>query len=193
MPMSENTRDERKQLSIKETVEKLSSGNNQIILKKLSELKSTGNAAILPFILDLLLNNDSDLITREVLTFIGQLKDPKCVPIIVQYITFKKTGKYLAGLISECWQSGLDFSQYLAVFAESFIEEDYQVALESFTVIEEMLWKTAPESIDVCRNYLLDRQDKITGDKELLFKELMKVIDGGRTKNAEDYPDFFEK
>jgi len=191
--MSEDTRDERKQLLLKETIEKLSSGNDQIIIKKLSELKSTGNVVILPLILDLLLKNKSEIIAKEVLTFIGQLKDQKCVPVIVQYITFKKTGKYLADLISECWQSGLDFSQHLTIFAESFIEGDYQVALESFTVIEEMLWKTTPDSIDACRRYLLDRKDKIKSDKELLFKELMKVIDSGTTKNAEDYPEFFEK
>jgi hypothetical protein len=65
--------------------------------------------------------------------------------------------------------------------------------LESFTVIEEMLWKTTPESIDACRRNLLDRKEHIQSDKELLFKELIKVIDSGKTKDAEDYPDFFEK
>jgi hypothetical protein len=191
--MSENTREERKQALLKVTAEKLASTDNRIVLKKLSELKSTGNAVILPLILDLLKKNKSDIVAKEVLTFIGQLKDQKCVPVIVQYINQEKTGKYLADLISECWQSGLDFSQHLAIFAETFILGDYQVALESFTVIEEMLWKTTPDSIDNCRRNLLDRKDQIQSDKELLFKELIKVIDSGKTKNAEDYPDFFEK
>ena len=40
-------------------------------------------------------------------------------------------------LVSSCWQSGLDYSEYSADMAEVFLRSDYVTALECLTVIEE--------------------------------------------------------
>jgi hypothetical protein len=178
---------------ISEVAEKLASTNETIVLKKLHSLKSTGNAKILPLVLDLLTTSKSEIIISEVITMMGQLKDPKCTPVIVEYIQGKKVGEYLSDLIASCWQSGLDFSQYLAAFAECFITGNYQVALESFTVIEEMLINSDKKLIEDCRTYLLDQEKNIDPEKKLLFKELIKVIENGTSQNVEDYPEFFER
>ncbi len=191
--MKENIKKEVAQKLFKDASEKLSSSNSTIVLKKLNELKSTGNVSILSLILDLLSTSNSEAIKREVLIFVGQLKDQNCVPIVVEYIQSGKAGKDRAGLISACWQSGLDFSKYLTVFADDFITGDYQIALESFTVIEEMLWQTTNEMIQDCRQYLIDRQGKLQTEKQLLFKELIKVLDEGISHNAEDFPEFYGK
>jgi hypothetical protein len=190
--MSENKKKESELRLFKDAEEKLSSANVSVVIRKLHELKTSGNAAILPLVLDLLISNQSKAVNDEVLVFIGQLKDQKCVPVLVEYINIKKAGLLLGDLISECWQSGLDFSQYLNVFADNFITGDYQVALEAFTVIEEMLWKSTLDAVTDCRKYLLDRKDEIHDEKKSLFTELIKVLDKGTSQNAEDYPEFFE-
>jgi hypothetical protein len=176
-----------------ETAKKLESADIRIVIRTLHELKSTGNAIILPLVLDLFVKNKSEAVIQEVLILIGQLKDQKSVPELIKYVNHKKAGKHLADLISQCWQCGLDFGQYLKVFADTFLTGDYQVALESFTVIEEMLWRSTPEMIEDCRNYLIQGKDKINKDNELLFKELLKVIESGNSQNAEDFPEIFEK
>jgi hypothetical protein len=191
--MSNKRISESEQRYYTETAKKLESEDIRIVIKTLHELKSTGNAIIMPLILDLLAKNNLDAVNQEVLIFIGQLKDQKSVPELIKYVNYKKAGKHLADLISQCWQCGLDFSPYLTIFADNFLTGDYKVALESFTVIEEMLWRSTPEMIIDCQNYLLKGKDKINKDKELLYKELLKVIESGNSQNAEDFPEFFDK
>ncbi|MCK7536379.1 MAG: hypothetical protein MZV63_38065 [Marinilabiliales bacterium] len=42
-----------------------------------------------------------------------------------------------AMLVSSCWQSGLDYSDYSADFAKVFLKGDYATSIECITVIEE--------------------------------------------------------
>ena len=40
-------------------------------------------------------------------------------------------------LVSSCWQSGLNYSEYSTDLAEVFLKGDYVTAIECLTVIEE--------------------------------------------------------
>jgi hypothetical protein len=42
-------------------------------------------------------------------------------------------------LISSCWQSGLNYSEYSADLAKVFLNGDYITAIECLTVIEESI------------------------------------------------------
>jgi hypothetical protein len=158
---------------------------------KIDEIKSTGKPAILPYLLDLLNSDCPETIKQDVLLLTGDLKNQSCVQILVDYITNRKVGDHLNQLIAACWQSSLDFSNYLEAFAECFVREDYQTALEAFTVIEEMLWRTKASLLLSCREYLLGKSSEIAGEKEALFKELLKILDEGRTASSEEFPDLY--
>jgi hypothetical protein len=186
-----DTRKEQEKRFILETKSALTSKNNKQILVKLQDLKANGNVAVFPYIMDLLVDDTSEEITTEVLHMISDLKDQKCVPVIVEYIEKKKVGTYLADVVSSCWQSQLDFSAYLNSFAVCFVQGDYQIALESFTVIEEMLWKSSDKQIYSCKKVLADSEALITEEKIPLYHELLKVLDEGISKNPENYPDFY--
>ena len=177
---------------ILETKATLKSNDNKRILTKLRELKVSGNENILPFILDLLEISNSEDIIKEVLNFIRDLKDQKCVPVIIKYIDNRKVGDQLGEIISSCWQSRLDFHEYLNSFATCFLHGDYQTSLEAFTLIEEMLWKSTDKQIQSCRKVLLDNEREISEEKKPLYNELIKVLDEGRSANSELYPDIYE-
>jgi hypothetical protein len=81
-------------------------------------------------------------------------------------------------MVAGCWQSGLDFSKYLRVFAGLFIQSDYKTALEAFTVIEESLVNADQQIIQDCIHYLKDAECMVSDDKLPLFKELRKVVEG---------------
>jgi hypothetical protein len=177
---------------ILETKIALRSKNDKQIIAKLRELKEIGNVNIFPFILELLESSNSADIIEEVLGIIRDLRDQRCVPVIVEYIEKNKTGVHLGGVISSCWQSRLDFHAYLNSFATPFIYGDYQTALEAFTVIEEMLWKSSDSQIMACRNILVENSHVITAEKKPLYHELIKVLDEGKSNNADNYPDLYE-
>ncbi|MBN1597763.1 MAG: hypothetical protein JW894_05675 [Bacteroidales bacterium] len=166
-----------------ETKYSLSSKIDNIVLAKLRELKSSGNVSILPLILDLIADSKSEIVRSEVLSFISDLKDEKSVPVIINYIDNNKCGEHLSELIASCWQSRLNYSKYLISFARCFVNGEYQTALESFTVIEETLWQSSVKAIEDCKKYLMDRIDEIGQIKKPLYKELIKILEEGKSKN----------
>ncbi len=179
---------------ILETRAVLQSGQVRAILGKLKELKSTGHAIILPYILDLLLPSAAEEdIAKEVLQLLCDLKEQDCAPVIAGYIREKDFGENLAGVLSSCWQSRLNFAEHLPVFVECFIKGDYQESLEAFTVVEEMLWQTKAETVEICRKMLVEAENTITKEKHPLFLELIKVLDSGESANREDYPDVYQR
>lgn len=176
---------------IVETRIALSSENENEVLTKLHQLKSDGKVSILPCILDLFQQSGSEIVKQEVIHFISDLNDQECASVIIEYINNDKLGDYLGDVIASCWQSGLDYSRYLKTFAKCFVIGDYKIALESFTVIEEMLWKTPANSIGDCRSFILGFISEISDEKKPLFDALLKVLDEGRSHNADDFPDIY--
>jgi hypothetical protein len=174
-----------------ETRQALQSHDYKKVHLKIEELKSTGKVSILPFLLDLLDSDCPELIKNDVIVLAGDLKYQGGVPVIVEYIRNRKAGIYLSQLIASCWQSSLDFSHDLEVFTDCFIVEDYQTALESFTVIEEMLWRAESQLVDSCKQMLMERINEVAPDKMTLYNELIKILEKSRTASAEDYPDLY--
>lgn len=50
-------------------------------------------------------------------------------------------------LLAACWESGLDFSEHFKFFAGLVLEHTFEVALEAFTVIQQMESDPAPEDV----------------------------------------------
>lgn len=158
---------------------KLNAGSTNGIITTLKELHKSGNPSILPLVLNLLETNTNENIINEVYILLGELKDNKAVPAIVNFISEHPSNKHLAKVISCCWLSGLNFSADLPIFIKSFIEGSYEVALESFTVIEEMIWQTSIDKVKACRISLDNMMEEISDEKKPLFNELLKALDEG--------------
>ena len=161
---------------IAETKAALTSADNRIILAKIKELKTTGQVNILSFILELLKSKYPAEIHNEVFCLVSDMRYQQGVPIVMEYIEQLRGSESLAQLISACWQSQLDYSNYLEIFADCFISGSYQDAIESFTVIEEMLMRSNDTKIKNCRTYLSSRKSEVNNEKIPLFRELIKIL-----------------
>ena len=137
--MEDQTKKARETIIIKEIELKLNSGNYKVVLAELRKLRTAGKPLVLPYILNLLNTSQDEEIIKEVVNFLAILKDQKSVPAIAEYLS-NHLNLNLSKIIATCWQNGLDYSNYLNVFADCFVKGNYEQSLESFTVIEEMLW-----------------------------------------------------
>lgn len=189
--MDDKIRKERALKFYKETELKLKASSASGVIKTIRELHKTGNPSVMPLIFDLLESTHDENAVKEILILLGELKDNKTIVPISAYISKRPSGKHLAKVIATCWQSGLDFSSQIHVFADCFIEGNYEVALESFTVIEEMLWRTPIDKINTCRKTLADRINEIPEEKKTLYKELVKILDQGVSINHDEFPDLY--
>jgi hypothetical protein len=70
--------------------------------------------------------------------------------LLVTMLGMKEYRKYRKELAAACWESGLDFSPYLAAFTGILADQtlDNETQLELLTVIEEMQGPFLPETVE---------------------------------------------
>ncbi len=187
--MAQKKQTEEEKRFVLETKASLASDNEERVIAKLHELKSSGKACLFPSILGLLEQSRSKSVKQEVILLISNIKDQKCVPFIVDFIKKDVHNDWTSRVISVCWQSRLDYSNDLNTFIHCFVSGDYQVALESFTVIEEMLLRANLKSIRKSKKLLVDGISKINAEKKTLYNELIKVLDQGISNSQAENSD----
>jgi hypothetical protein len=160
-----------------ELLNRLNSSNYFVIVEALREIKEYGTINIIPHLFDLINENTPDIIKKDILRLICDIKEQSAAPLMVEAITKRDFGNYTSEVVATFWQSRLDFSSYLPTFIRIFIKEDYQTALEAFTVVEGSVSKISDKMQQECINILKSSVNLISSDKKPLFRELIKVIE----------------
>jgi hypothetical protein len=116
----------------------LFSANTETVIATLNTLKEKGNNAYLPLLFDLLNSNPEDEIEQEIIFILYNLKIKDAVPVMVEALQNPKYLPIRKKLTAACWENGLDYKNYLPVFVDLVINEDWETGFEAFTVIENM-------------------------------------------------------
>jgi HEAT repeat protein len=156
------------------TLERSDPANMMIALY---EIRNSGSVGILPQLFKLINKDTDSQIRNEIVRMLSEIKTQEAVPVIAESLKNHDYGDYMNTLVAACWQSGLDFSKHLSVFAGLFIQSDYKTALEAFTVIEESLDNASEAEIYECIRFLKDAECMVTDEKMPLFLELRKVVE----------------
>lgn len=160
-----------------ELLNRLNSSNYFVIIEALREIKEYGTIKIIPHLFDLINENTPDIIKKDILRLICDIKEQSAAPVLVKALSKRNFGNDTSEVVATFWQSRLDFSNYLPTFIRIFIKEDYQTALEAFTVVEGSVSKITSEMQQECIDILKSSVNLISSDKKPLFHELIKVIE----------------
>jgi D-tyrosyl-tRNA(Tyr) deacylase len=160
-----------------EIKKKFDTDNDAEIAATLKEIRVNGQALIIPLMLEVLEKTNYDNIREEILSILGQLKDKNSVQYIVEALAAGTVKKYRKEFITTCWQSGLDYSEHITLFAKEFVIGDYVTSIEAFTVIEEWIIESSPDKIVECKKFLIDAVSKIDNEKKPLYVELVKLVE----------------
>ncbi len=68
--------------------------------------------------------------------FFNDMKERSGRAEVIESLKSVKNPSSRAMLVSSCWQSGLDYSDYSAALADTFMTGDYLTSLECFTALE---------------------------------------------------------
>jgi hypothetical protein len=164
----------------------LKSKDKKIVRTKIMQIKTKGNANLLPFVLNLLKSGTDEDVKNDILEMLSDLKEQACAPVIADFIHNNPSNSIINEVLASCWQSGLDYSDHLDIFACCFISGTYQTALESFTVIEEMAGKSTKTAVLNCRKLFLSRMAEISAEKKPLLHELLLILEKRPDVNMED-------
>ncbi|MEE9462785.1 MAG: hypothetical protein V3V53_13185 [Bacteroidales bacterium] len=152
------------------------STDDNLVLKTLHKLSKAGNLIYVPDLLKLLSQTRNELIEKELIRFLANIKKQDVVPLVVAGLKEPGRKSARAGILSVIWQSGLDYSKHMDLFIQLFLEGDYLVALESFTVIEQSIVHLSDQEIEEKRYNLLNVMDKVSEDKKPLARELVNLL-----------------
>ena len=157
--------------------EALESPDPDQAIQAIYEIRNSGSIKMLPVLFQMLKKETPMIIRSEILKLLGDLKTQDAVPVIASSLENMDFGEQLPGFVAACWQSGLDFSGHLHVFAKLFINSDYLTSLEAFTVLEESFPNATDEARADCIRFLRHSENLVIDDKLALFRELRKVIE----------------
>lgn len=104
-------------------------------LKAIADAYDYGDAAIVKALFELLKTTTDEEILDASFEFLFQVKDPLCAPVYAEYMLLTK-GELRKEIIAACWQSGMDFKNYIPHFVTMAIVTDFETAFEAITVIE---------------------------------------------------------
>lgn len=154
----------------------LKSDNPEIVLQTIAEIRESGDSSLFSGLLDLLHNIDIQEIRKHILTLFSELKSTDTIPLMMEAIQNKKYAGELKELLTCCWQNGLNYSQYLPVFIDLVINEEFLVSFEAFTVIENMYGKMNEVLVAQQVTKLNNSLKSANEQKRYLLKELTSII-----------------
>jgi len=160
----------------KEILSNLKSTDPEFILETIDKIRESGNHFILAGVIDLLHETELPEIKKSVLNLLSELKNKESVPIFIEAIKNEKYAAVRKELVACCWQNGLTYNEYLPVFIDLVIQEEFQVAFEAFTVIENMVGRIEDEIIEKEIVKVKDALTNATEQKAYLLNGLLAIV-----------------
>jgi hypothetical protein len=120
--------------------------------------------------------NENPSVKKAIEQFMNDLKDQSVCGEVIDEIKKPLNQNTLSMLVSSCWQSGLDYSEYSAELAEVFMKGDYFTALECLTVIEESSNDLSKSKKEEIIKMIISYPPDPDKEKSVLTNELLSIL-----------------
>jgi hypothetical protein len=121
-------------------------------------------------------SNDKSLM-KTIEEFFNDIKDKSVRPEIIAEIRKPWKPDTISMLVASCWQSGLDYADYLPDMARAFLKADYATAIECMTVIEESIQKSTRTRKDEIITLIMESPLAFMNEKNVLVHELIAILE----------------
>lgn len=152
------------------------SASSQSVISALNTIKEKGNTGYLPLLFNLLKSNPEEEIETQIVFILNNLKTKNAVTVLAEAIQNPDYKSIRKILTMACWQNGLDFKEYLPVFVEMVINEEWELGFEAFTVIENMENYPNHEIINLTENKIHKALKDAGEQKKYFLHEILKLI-----------------
>lgn len=125
------------------------------------------------FLFDLLNSSPEPEIETEIKNLLGSVKDKESVNSFMRAIENDKYKSIRKEILTACWQNGLDFSAFLPVFIDFIIREDWEIAFEAFTVIDNLEYLPGAEIIIISIAKINEALPTATNQNKYFLNEIL--------------------
>jgi hypothetical protein len=115
-------------------------------------------------------------IKAKIAGIFANLKDKDSVPLLIEAIQNQKYAPELKLLVSGCWENGLNYTNYLSLFVDLLIRQDFPVAFEAYTVITNMETTIDQAKIDTEIEKLDQAMHTTTDEKKALMLDVIDFL-----------------
>ncbi len=168
----------RSDVRLKELSAILNKNNSPIITESIEELRLEnpfeGAIGLLTAYFD---KTEEHSIRNSISGFLNDLKDPTVCQEVINEIAKPLKPDTISMLVSSCWQSGLNYSEFAMDLAKTFVKSDYITAIECLTVIEESVTDLSRERKDEVIKLIEDSSSEIPDDIKTLKAELLLILE----------------
>ena len=162
---------------IKLLVKRLQSDNTKDVLFAINQIRNSGDPKIIFNLLDLLITNQQKDINQAIIGLLNELKNQACAAEIIEALKNDKYNPIQKELLTSCWHSGLDYSNYLDFFVGIVISNDFLISFEAYTIIETFEKDYDILLIDTLIHDLRNNINEMTEEKRSLVNELIKLLE----------------
>ena len=156
--------------------ENLLSTQPGIVISAINSVKEKGNKLYIQLLFDLLISNPEKEITGEINKLLSTVKDAETRESFIEAITNKKYKSVRKLILTACWQNGLDFSNYLPVFVDVIINDDWENAFEAFTIIDNMESLPEQKTVKEATIKIEAAMENATEQKAYFLQEILAKI-----------------
>lgn len=154
----------------------LFSTNPEKVVAAVHRIKEIGNKKYLPILLDVLLSHPEEEVEKEIRNVLDTVKLKDTVPVFIDALLNEKYAPVKKILLTACWQNGLDFSNYLPVFIDIVIADDWETSFEAFTVIDNMENTPDPETLEISLTKINKALETSTGNNKYFLQEILTKL-----------------
>ncbi len=155
----------------------LNSEEIEVVKDALEKISETGNRFYLPLLFDLLNTMPEHEVEVEIIKLIGSVKNKDSVNTFMRAVEDEKYTSIRKKLIAACWQNGLDFSNFIPVFIDIIIHDDWETAFEAFTLIDNLEYLPGEEIINITKLNIKEAFPAANEQKRYFLTEIEKKFE----------------
>jgi hypothetical protein len=156
--------------------ENLFSTQTGVVISAINSIKEKGNKLYIPMLFDLLNSNPEKEITDEINKLLSTVKDKETAESFINAVGDEKYKSIRKEILTTCWQNGLDFSNYLPVFVDIVINDDWENAFEAFTIIDNMESLPEQKTVDKAIAKIEAAMENATEQKAYFLNEILAKL-----------------
>lgn|SRR5690554_822047 len=136
--MGSAEREIERQKKLKILLDDINSNDEKKIIAAIKALKVNGDESVIRPLVQMWNNNTFQSVQNELAVFFNDLKSNSSASILMEIINDEHYNKVRLPLLSSIWNSSVDYSEYLEDFVRLAIHNDFMIALECLTIIENL-------------------------------------------------------
>lgn len=162
---------------VRDLANKLNDKNTAIVIAAIDSLRNidpfSGAIHLLANLYD---STEIDIIRDHIRSFLNDLKEYSARAEVIAEINGSHEPETLAMLVSSCWQSGLDYTEWASDLVLLFCNSDFLTALECFTVLEESSHNLPADKKKELIAVLKEHDNNKIPEKSALRRELISIL-----------------